>query len=55
MHPVTGAIGGFVARLLTYHWLCIGVTIILDPEYCGLKVLARYLEIITGGLIAWPS
>ena len=55
VHPVTGAIGGFVARLLTYHWLCIGVTIILDPEYCGLKVLARYLEIITGGLIAWPS
>lgn len=40
-----------LARLATAHWLAIGVTIILDPETCGLRVLARYLELLTGGAV----
>jgi D-alanyl-lipoteichoic acid acyltransferase DltB (MBOAT superfamily) len=50
-HPVFGPALRCLARIATYVWLCIGVTIILDPEYCGLKVLWRYLQIISGGLI----
>jgi len=47
-------LGGVVARVLTFHWLSIGVTILLDPEYCGAKVLARYLQWLSGGWITLP-
>jgi len=47
-------LGGVAARILTFHWLAIGVTIVLDPEYCGARVLARYLQWLSGGWITLP-
>lgn len=35
-----------LGRLLTFHWFCIGVTIIIDPDRCGLGVLRRYMMMI---------
>lgn len=33
-----------LARLATFHWFAIGVTIIADPDTCGLRILARYVQ-----------
>lgn len=38
--------GGIAARLLTFHWFAVGVTIIVDPEYCGVRMLAHYLRLL---------
>jgi len=35
---------GMLGRLLTFEWLCIGLMILLDPDYCGLRILRRYTE-----------
>jgi D-alanyl-lipoteichoic acid acyltransferase DltB (MBOAT superfamily) len=40
-----------LARVVTMHWACLGVTIFLDPRYCGYRVLRHYLHLITGGLV----
>ena len=48
-HPVAHAIGSVCARLLTFHWFSIGVLLILDPDYLGLRVLRRYLELLLSG------
>jgi alginate O-acetyltransferase complex protein AlgI len=45
------AVGRFLARLLTYHWLCIGVTILLDPAHLGLRVLARWVHLLVGAFM----
>lgn len=45
------AVGAVVARLLTFHWFAIGVTIILDPETCGWRILSRYVLL----LLEWVS
>jgi D-alanyl-lipoteichoic acid acyltransferase DltB (MBOAT superfamily) len=37
---------GLLARLATFHWFSIGVTIILDPDYCGYRILRRYLDVL---------
>lgn len=39
----------WLGRLATFHWFAIGVTIVLDPTYCGLRVLHRYIQLISGG------
>ena len=39
-----------LAALATFHWLCIGVTIVIDPHYCGLRVFGRYLQLLFGWL-----
>ncbi len=41
----------WLGRLATFHWFSIGVTIVLDPAYCGLRVLHRYVQLISGGWV----
>ncbi len=36
------ALAAVVARAATFHWFCIGVTIIMDPAGCGWPVLRQY-------------
>lgn len=48
--PVRRLLTG-LGRLATFHWFSIGVTIILDPAHCGVRVLHRYLHLISGGWI----
>lgn len=43
---VLRAIGGVCARLLTFHWFSIGVLLILDPDYVGLRVLRHYVSLL---------
>jgi D-alanyl-lipoteichoic acid acyltransferase DltB (MBOAT superfamily) len=39
-----------LSRLATFHWFCLGVTIMLDPQHCGYRVLRHYVHLISGGL-----
>ena len=49
--PITGwgQVRIFVQRLLTIVWGNITVVILIDYEYCGMRILWRYLQIVT-----WP-
>jgi alginate O-acetyltransferase complex protein AlgI len=38
----------WTGRVLTFEWLCIGVTIILDPHGCGVPLLGRYVSVLLG-------
>jgi D-alanyl-lipoteichoic acid acyltransferase DltB (MBOAT superfamily) len=35
-----------LARLATFHWFSIGVTIFLDPNTCGYRVLRQYVTLL---------
>jgi D-alanyl-lipoteichoic acid acyltransferase DltB (MBOAT superfamily) len=41
-----------LARLATFHWFCIGATIFIDAQYCGVRVLSDYLHRLFGWLLA---
>ncbi|MEW6251729.1 MAG: MBOAT family O-acyltransferase [Planctomycetota bacterium] len=45
---VKGPVGRWIGRLLTFHWFAIGVTIMIDPDYCGVRVLRRYVALLLG-------
>ncbi|MEW6198875.1 MAG: MBOAT family O-acyltransferase [Planctomycetota bacterium] len=47
----TRRVVAWLGRLATFHWFAIGVTIILDPAYCGLRVLHRYVQLISAGWV----
>jgi D-alanyl-lipoteichoic acid acyltransferase DltB (MBOAT superfamily) len=38
-----------LCRLGTFHWAALTVMILLDPDYCGLRVILRYLRL----WVAW--
>jgi D-alanyl-lipoteichoic acid acyltransferase DltB (MBOAT superfamily) len=41
-----------LARLATFHWFAIGVTIILDPDYCGARLLRQYVTLLLRAVTA---
>lgn len=44
------ALGNVLLRLVTIHWACIGVTMFLDPEYCGFRILRHYGHLIVSAI-----
>lgn len=41
--PLRRVIRSTILGLGTIHWACISVIIIIDPDYCGLRVLRQYV------------
>lgn len=44
------ALSVFVGRAALYIWISVGVTILIDPDGCGVPLLRRYLTLLAKGL-----